>query len=188
MPAGDSAQDHGPGDVTYGPAAQGDFVAIAALDAIAWNGGSFPMRIPDGEHVWRIWVDYAHVLVARVDARAGAFRGHERRSGERGQGDAQSVVVGGIVAFPTNEGELFVHKLMVAEAYRRRGIGTRLFELLLTQVDGQVGAPCLLTVDPAHVDAIRRYETLGFTEKQLIAGFYRSDEDRCVMRRPATRR
>ena len=83
----------------------GDAVAIAALDAVAWSDGAHPERIPDGEHVWRVWIDGAWVFVAR----------------ERG------ALVGAIVAFPVLGGELFVHKVMVAVEYRRRGIGTRLF-------------------------------------------------------------
>lgn len=144
----------------------GDAVALAALDAVAWSGGAHPERIPDGEHVWRIWIDGAWVFVAR----------------------AGDVLAGAIVAFPVRGGDLFVHKVMVAADHRRRGIGTRLFEALLDEVDATSGAACFLTVDPAHADAVRRYEALGFTEKEYVAGFYRDDEDRYVMRRPSAAR
>ena len=67
---------------------------------------------------------------------------------------------------------------------RRRGIGTRLFELLLAHVDASVGAACYLTVDPSKAAEVTRYEHLGFTEKRFVPGFYREDEDRFVMTRP----
>jgi ribosomal protein S18 acetylase RimI-like enzyme len=152
--------------LTIEPARSEDAEAIAALDAVAWSGGAHPERVPDGEHVWRIWLDGAFVLVAR-------------ESGE---------LVGAIVAFPVRSGELFVHKLMVAGTHRRHGIGTRLFEALLDEIDAVSGAACFLTVDPSHADAVRRYEALGFTQKEYVSGFYRDDEDRWVMRRPSAAR
>ena len=140
-----------------------DFVGIAELDGRAWAESAHPDRVPDGEHVWRIWVDDAFVFVARDGTR----------------------VVGAIVALPSRRGTLFVHKVMVDAAYRRRGIGTRLFELLLDHVDATVHAACYLTVDPSRDAEVRRYERLGFTDKRFVAGFYREDEDRYVMTRPA---
>lgn len=149
--------------MTFAPARPEDFVGIAELDSRAWAESAHPDRVPDGEHVWRIWVDDAFVFVARDCDR----------------------VVGAIVALPGRHGPLFVHKVMVDAAYRRRGIGSRLFELLLEHVDATVGAACYLTVDPSRAAEVRRYERLGFTEKHLVAGFYREDEDRYVMTRPA---
>jgi len=150
-------------DVTVGPATHADFVGIAGLDARAWRESAHPERVPDGEHVWRVWVDDAVVLVAR-------------------HGDE---VVGAIVAFPTLAGALFMHKVMVDERFRRQGIGSRLFELLLAHVDATLGVACWLTVDTSREAEVRRYERLGFTEKQLVRGYYRDDEDRYVMTRPA---
>jgi [ribosomal protein S18]-alanine N-acetyltransferase len=160
-PAADLSQ--APGEVTFGPATPADFVGIAGLDARAWRDSPHPERIPDGEHVWRVWVDDAFVFVAR-------------------HGDE---VVGAIVAFPTRHGTLFVHKVMVDVRYRERGIGTRLFRLLLDHVDATVGAACSLTVGAAREAEVRRYEHLGFIEKRFIRGYYREDEDRFVLTRPA---
>jgi len=150
-------------EIVYAQALHEDFVGIADLDSRAWSESAHPERVPDGEHVWSIWVDDAFVFVARKDDR----------------------VAGAIVAFPSMEGTLFVHKVMVDAAYRRRGIGSRLFELLLEHVDATVHAACYLTVDPTKEAEVRRYERLGFTEKRFVAGFYREDEDRYVMTRPA---
>jgi len=84
-------------DVTYRQAMPDDFVGIADLDRHAWRDSTHPDRVPDGEHVWRIWVVDAFVFVAHE-------RGH---------------VVGAIVAVPSRHGTLFVHKVMVEEPYRR---------------------------------------------------------------------
>jgi ribosomal-protein-alanine N-acetyltransferase len=77
---------------------------------------------------------------------------------------------------------------MVQQHYRGRGIGTRLFDLLLEEIDASVHASCFLTVDPAKEAAVRRYERIGFTERQYVGGYYRDDEDRYVMTRPAAGR
>jgi [ribosomal protein S18]-alanine N-acetyltransferase len=165
--ADDTTREREPelGQLSFGPAMPGDFVGIAELDRHAWRESAHPERVPDGEHVWRVWVDDAFVFVARE-------RGH---------------AVGAIVALPSRHGTLFVHKVMVDESRRRRGIGTHLFELLLAHVDATVGAACYLTVDPSKAAEVTRYEHLGFTEKRFVPGFYREDEDRFVMTRPARR-
>ena len=56
---------HGDGGVALAPARHEDFVGIAELDSGAWAESAHPDRVPDGEHVWRIWVDDAFVFVAR---------------------------------------------------------------------------------------------------------------------------
>lgn len=158
-----SAGDRAPRELSFGKAKPEDFVGIAGLDSRAWSDSPHAERIPDGEHVWRVWVDDAFVFVAR---------------------DSEEIV-GAIVAFPTRHGTLFVHKVMVDARYRRRGIGMRLFELLLAHVDATVRAACYLTVGTTRPAEVRRYERLGFTEKRLVTGFYREDEDRYVLTRPA---
>jgi len=150
----------------FGKAEGEDFLGIAALDRSAWRDGRHPERIPDGEHVWRVWVAGAYVYVARDG----------------------NQVVGAIVAFPTRQGTLFVHKVMVDKAWRGRGIGTRLFGLLLVDIDAHVHAACFLTVDPANEAAVERYARLGFSEREHVTGYYRDDEDRYVLTRPAAGR
>lgn len=142
-----------------------DFLAVAGLDRRAWADNRHSEFIPDGEHAWRLWVDGAHVFVARRDG----------------------VVIGAILAFPVLGGALCVHKVMVDQAHRGTGIGTRLFEALLAEIDRGGGADCFLTVDPANAAALRLYEKWGFTERRFVAGYYREHEDRFVLTRPARR-
>ena len=104
--------------VSFARAEHRDFLGIADLDRHAWSDGRHAESIPDGEHVWRVWVAGAHLYVARDGVR----------------------IVGAIVAFPTRQGSVFVHKVMVDKRYRGRGIGTRLFDLLLEDIDTHVHA------------------------------------------------
>ncbi|MBN2307761.1 MAG: GNAT family N-acetyltransferase [Candidatus Hydrogenedentes bacterium] len=141
-----------------------DFLAIAALDREAWAGNRHSEFIPDGEHVWRIWVDHAVVWCAA-------------------EGDT---VAGVVLAFPSTSGAYCLHKAFVHRAYRGQGLGSRLFEALLAEID-RLDTDVFLTVDPVNEAAIALYERWGFRERQFEAGFYRANEDRLVLTRRAGR-
>ena len=143
-----------------------DFLAIAALDRIAWihTGEQF---IPDGEHIWRIWCDMATLLVARLPDGSAALP----ESGD---------IAGALVMFPTNTEELCLHKIMVHSDCRGMGIGS---ELMKAGLERAV-APVLLTVDPTNSAAVTLYENFGFAVRQRIDGYYRPHEDRLIMVHP----
>jgi len=42
-----------------------DFAEIAELDREVWGANRNSEFIPDGEHVWRIWIDHAYVCSNR---------------------------------------------------------------------------------------------------------------------------
>lgn len=140
-----------------------DFLAIAALDRTAWRRNTNAEFVPDGEHAWRIWCEYALVFVA---------------------GDADGHTVGAILAFPTVQNIHCLHKVMVDERLRGKGVGARLFDTLLAELDAICG-DCFLTVDPNNGNAIRLYQRYGFIQRELVEGFYRDGEDRLVMVRNA---
>ena len=137
-----------------------DFLAIAALDRIAWihTGEQF---IPDGEHVWRVWCEHATVLICRGTPPS----------------ESTGNILAALVMFPTRGGCLFLHKIMVHPASRGEGIGTALMRNALAQAKSSV----LLTVDPANDAAVRLYVNFGFREHEHIKGYYRPHEDRLVM-------
>lgn len=139
-----------------------DFLNIAALDRLAWPQMADTF-IPDGEHIWRVWNDYATLLVARVV--------------ERGPLTESQDIAGALVQFPTRTGEFFLHKLFVHPLCRGMGIGSALMRAALAQAT----APVLLTVDPANLPAVKLYESLGFAVRERVNGYYRPHEDRFIM-------
>jgi ribosomal protein S18 acetylase RimI-like enzyme len=143
------------------PAATSDFLAVAALDRIAWRHTGEPF-IADGEHVWRVWCEYAVVLVAR-DAASPT--------------DDTADVIGATVMFPTVDREWFLHKIMVHPERRGAGAGSALMRAALERAD----APVLLTVDPTNLAAMQLYQSFGFTIRQHVEGYYRPHEHRNVM-------
>lgn len=149
--------------VTIEPAKTTDYLQIAALDRCAWP--VIPdVFIPDGEHIWRVWSDTATLLVARLADGAPPLR-------------ESKDIAGALVQFPTKQGELFLHKVMVHPDCRSIGIGTQLMKAALAQANNVV----LLTVDPNNKPAVHLYDQLGFTVREHIRGFYRPHEDRYVM-------
>lgn len=147
--------------ITIGRANPRDFLAIAALDRQAWGTNRHSTYIPDGEHAWRLWTEFAHVFCAR---------------------DSESVV-GAVLAFPCLEENLYcLHKVFVDRASRGQGLGGQLFEAVFEALDAE-SADCFLTVDPENASAIRLYENWGFTDRRFVEGFYREEEDRLVLTR-----
>jgi len=143
-------------------ASTADFLHVAALDRVAW-----PVRpdtfIPDGEHIWRVWAEHAALIVARLT--------DGRRLPDCGD------IAGAAVMFPTAHNELFLHKVMVHPECRSHGIGSALLQDAVRRAD----RPVMLTVDPENTNAVQLYRNFGFTERSLVAGYYRSHEDRMVM-------
>jgi [ribosomal protein S18]-alanine N-acetyltransferase len=148
---------------TIAAARPDEFLRVAALDRLAWPHAPQTF-IPDGEHIWRIWCDYATLLVARLadDTTALLETGH---------------VAGALVMFPTKQGELCLHKIMVHPNCRGTGIGSALMRRALEGAD----APVLLTVDPNNASAVALYRKFGFEVRERIDGYYRPHEDRLVM-------
>ncbi len=148
------------------PAALADFLPIAALDREIWRCTPHGEVIPDGEHVWRIWCEHALVYVAR---------------------DESGALAGVILAFPGMRDLLCVHKVMVAEGHRGRGLGSLLFTALLREIDRR-NASCFLTVSPENQAAVSLYRKWGFTDEQFVPGYYRESEHRLVLTRPSQAR
>ena len=140
-----------------------DFLNVAALDRISWfdSGSNF---IPDGEHVWRLWCEYATVLVIRAD----------RDLPESGD------IAAAAVMFPTDRPEQILHKIMVHTECRGKGLGTELMQAVLKRAT----VPVLLTVNPENIAAIRVYEKSGYRIRERVDGYYRAHEHRYIMEHP----
>ena len=137
----------------------GHFLDVAALDRIAWPEEP-DTYIPDGEHAWRLWCEYATVLIA-VES----------------QSDQRELVTGALLMFPTNTSEIFLHKIMVHPDYRGKGIGSALMQQALEDAQDVV----LLTVNPENTSAVKLYESFGFNVRTRVEGYYRPHEHRLIM-------
>jgi ribosomal protein S18 acetylase RimI-like enzyme len=137
-----------------------DFLPISALDRIAWLHTGEPF-IADGEHVWRVWCQYATVIVARVQSEL----------------PQTGPIAGALLMFPTNGNEQFLHKIMVHPDCRGRGLGSQLMQAGLARAN----QPVLLTVDPQNSAAVQLYRNFGFEVREHVAGYYRQHEHRYLM-------
>ncbi|MEL6360404.1 MAG: N-acetyltransferase [Pseudomonadota bacterium] len=164
-----------------------DFLAIAAIDRVAWGTDEADRYIPDGEHAWRFWVGTAYVYSAWV-----RLKDHDNE-----------LLVGAVLAFLSvsdidldgvkellTEDEVdtrpvfAVHKAFVHPKFRGLGLGTKLFDEVLKKIDASNGH-AFLTVKPDNKPARKLYEKMGFTEPYLIKGSYREQEDRLLQFRRA---
>ncbi len=143
------------------PARNSDFLAIAGLDRIAWGDETF---IVDGEHIWRVWCEYATLLVARRPSGSPPLE----HSGD---------IAGAVVMFPTKTTELVLHKIMVHPDCRGQGVGSDLMRAALAEARADV----LLTVNPQNAAAVKLYENFGYRIRERVEGFYRPHEHRYVM-------
>ncbi|MBK36539.1 MAG: hypothetical protein CME26_13555 [Gemmatimonadetes bacterium] len=139
-----------------------DFIEVARLDREAWTESRHATFIPDGEHAWRLWVEHAIVFVVEEDAD----------------------LVGAALAFPTQAASYCLHKIFVERSRRGQGLGGDLMGAALRELES-LGVPCFLTVDPVNEAAISLYENWGFSERTFVKGYYRPEEDRLVMTKPA---
>ncbi len=137
-----------------------DFLAIAALDRMAWKANSHSEFIPDGEHIWRVWCENA-IMFSAI---------HEEE------------IIGAILAFPCLDGSFCIHKVFVAPKLRGQGIGTQLFKQLTKALD-EINVDSWLTVSPDNENARKLYAKWGFTDATFKKGYYRSYEDRFVLLR-----
>lgn len=138
-----------------------DFIGISCLDRIAWKDNKHSDFIPDGEHIWRLWVEYSSVYVAKKD----------------------NLIIGSAVMFAANDENIFLlHKMFVDNRYRGLGIGGLIFEHLTEELDRRK-VDCMLTTDPLNSTMIRLCAKHGFTDKKFVASYYGSNEDRYVIHR-----
>lgn len=152
-------------DVVIEKARDRDFLSVAALDRVAWRASENGTYIPDGEHAWRIWCEHALTYIGKT---------------------AHGEVVAALVAFPCLNQSYCLHKIMVASSQQGCGIGSRLFDALLADLD-RLNADCFLTVAPTNTKALKLYRARGFTEETLVKGYYRAEEDRLVLTRRSVR-
>ncbi|MEN4045134.1 GNAT family N-acetyltransferase [Sulfurimonas sp. NWX367] len=133
-----------------------DFLKISKLDREAWGENAHADFVPDGEHVWRLWVEYAIVYCAE-----------EKKN-----------IIGVILAFPTkNISEYFLHKIFIDYQFRQQEIGKKLFHQLCNELDKKK-FNCSLTTAPNNEAMKKLCKTFNFNEINFIKSYYRKEEDR----------
>ena len=148
-------------DIIIRKAIISDFLEISELDRQAWRDNRNSDFIPDGEHVWRLWVEYSTVFVAKYNKK----------------------IVGTVLLFKANNCSLYLlHKIFIDKNYRDKKIGNMFFQSIVDFLDNEK-ADCLLTTDPVNSRMIHLCAKYGFNNKELVKGYYRPDEDRLVIRR-----
>ena len=86
----------------------------------------------------------------------------------------------GYIAFENIVDEGSITELAVDPEYRRKGVGRKLVELMLTSVEG-VKTVCL-EVRASNVPAISLYKAMGFKEISVRLGYYSEPkEDALIM-------
>lgn len=140
-----------------------DLKKIVELDTKVWEDVS----IPDGTHVWRLWIDNAIVVVAEL--------GKE--------------IVGVALAFPsasTKEENLYLlHKIFVRKDRRGELIGFQLLSEIRNRLETCLGGrsgSLLLTVNPGNEVAKRLYGFMGFEEVSTVSNYYGPGKNRTFMR------
>lgn len=174
-----------------------DYLAITALDRVAWDTLEYPEKLADGEHTWRVWTEFALCWVAenegeiigvllafanlKSDVSDTMNRAQEREplgeseanESKRNSGEAETYK-------PRDDIDLCLHKAFVAKEGRGKGVGSTLFDAFLYHCD-EHRLSSFLTVAPFNEPAIALYEKMGFTKKEYVEGYYRPDEHRWVM-------
>ena len=77
---------------------------------------------------------------------------------------------------------LWIFGISIRPAWRGRGHGTRLLELVIAELPSLGADGLLLTVDPGNAAARAMYRRAGFADERFIPDFYGPGEHRWKMR------
>ncbi|ESQ15516.1 MAG: GNAT family N-acetyltransferase [Thiohalocapsa sp. PB-PSB1] len=134
-----------------------DFQELAAIDQSIWADRS----VPDGEHAWRVWVEFCLVFCAT----------------------SKESIIGSALAFPTTTSNLyFLHKIFVLREWRQSGVGKQLMAKLCHSLD-ELKVDCSLTTSPKNEKMIALSKHFGFSESQLRTRYYGTGKDRLFLTR-----
>ena len=87
----------------------------------------------------------------------------------------------GYIAFRLNPPEAELHRLVVAPARRRHGIGRTLLESGLNYLSGCGASVCFLEVRQSNMAALALYARSGFRKIATRPGYYRSPQEDAVV-------
>lgn len=139
-----------------------DFLRLAEIDRLAWVDNSNSEFIPDGEHIWRLWVEYSRVFVVEIDGR----------------------IIGASIMFISDDHDLLylLHKMFVNKEYRGIGCGKLMFNEIAQCLD-KCQKACMFTTDPENKGMQILSSQFGFAKARFEKSYYRDNEDRLIMMR-----
>ncbi|MEE4543042.1 N-acetyltransferase [Streptomyces sp. V4-01] len=143
-------------------AVEGDLAAIAALEACAFPGLSYPYFV-----LRQLFDVHSHLML--VTAGAEGLRGYVLLAGDGG-------------------GQSWLLSLAVHRSHRRQGHGRRLLDAVLGLADDRGLGAVRLSVEPDNHPALRLYHAAGFCLVERRPGYLGSGHDRLLMAREAPRR
>lgn len=133
---------------------EADVQAVSRIEA-----ATFSMPWSADDFLEMVKADYAYYYVAEADGEIAGCCGIRNMAGE---GEITNVVV--------------------AEAFRRKGIGREMLEYMLERAKEAGIGDCTLEVRVSNLPAIRLYEKLGFKAEGIRPGFYEKPaEDALIM-------
>lgn len=133
---------------------EADVQAVSRIEA-----ATFSMPWSADDFLEMVKADYAYYYVAEADGEIAGCCGIRNMAGE---GEITNVVV--------------------AEAFRCKGIGKEMLEYMLERAKEAGIGDCTLEVRVSNLPAIRLYEKLGFKAEGIRPGFYEKPaEDALIM-------
>lgn len=111
--------------------------------------------------MWCVWIEHAYVCVATKNRK----------------------IIGVALSFPSTLPNIhFVHKIFIANGYRSKGIGKKIMNMICNKFDENKYI-AKLTTDTNNKTMQYLAESMQFSEKEIIKGYYRANEDRWIYTR-----
>ncbi|MGW7525771.1 GNAT family N-acetyltransferase [Streptomyces sp. NPDC054783] len=148
-------------------AVEGDLAAIAALEARAFPGLSYPYFA-----LRQLFDVHGHHML--VTAGAGGLYGYTLLAGD-GDGDGDG----------DGNGRSWLLSLAVDRTHRQQGHGRRLLDAVLSLADDRGLGAVWLSVAPDNHPALRLYQASGFRLAERRRDYLGPGQDRLVMVRAA---
>jgi ribosomal-protein-alanine N-acetyltransferase len=93
----------------------------------------------------------------------------------------QGAPIAGFISFWTVADEVQLHKIVVRQPYRRRGIAGKLFQAMSDQALARGFSRTTLEVRRSNEAAIKLYESVGYRVTAVRKGYYEAGEDALMM-------
>src|SRR5579872_5631400 len=90
-------------------------------------------------------------------------------------------IVGGLIAFLTHHGRVYINSLFLLTEYRKKGIAKQMMNELTEYWQGH---QFMLEVHPKNENAVKLYRKLGFRKIKTLKNYFLDGQDRIMMATP----